>query len=195
MSVLLVFPLIFLSILFIALFVSSKITKRKIDWRLLSVYVAFLAMGGPIGEIVVGNFYNLLFGHPLWQYQVLPIHDGYTSYYAPVIWGLSGFGVYISQAVLRIGRKYPIYGRAAVTMVETISVEALINLSFLALTGSLLFYYTPGDLGHVTSLQTLPFYFVLGLVIEKSIKRFMNDWLYFTFMFCGIILATVYLSS
>lgn len=152
-------------------------------------------MGGPIGEIIVGTFYNSIVGHPLWQYQFLPIHNGYTSYYAPVIWGLSGFGLFITQVILRFGRKYNLYGRSAITMIETISVETVINLSFLALSGSLLFYYAPAELGHVTSLQTLPFYFLLGLVIEKSIKRFMNDWLYFNLMFCGLIFVTVYLAS
>lgn len=195
MTSLIIFPLIYVPLLFAALFWSSKTTGRSIDWRLLSLYISFLAMGGPIGEIIVGNFYYAVVGHPLWQYQVFPIHNGYTSYYAPVIWGLSGFCLFITQVLLRFGRKYNIYGRSAITMIETISAEALINLSFLALSGSLLFFYTPGELGHVTSLQTLPFYFLLGLVIEKSIKRFVNDWLFFTLMFCGIIFTTVYLSS
>lgn len=79
-------------------------------------------------------------------------------------------------------------------MIETIIVEVIANLAFLAVTGILLFYYTPSDLFHVTSVQTLPFYYLFALIVLKSIKRFRDDWRYFSLMLLLIMVVVVYMA-
>lgn len=101
--VLIVFPLIWLTILTIAFLLTGGKFK-KINFKLLFLYVAFMAMLGPIGEIFVGTFYEAFVGQPLWQYQILPTHNTYTSLYAPVIWGISGVLLYYIHEELRIFR-------------------------------------------------------------------------------------------
>lgn len=173
-------------------FVAAYYKKCRIDWRMLLLYVSFLAMIGPVGEVFVGTLYQAVAGVPLWHYQFAPIHHGYTSLFAPVIWGLSGVLLYASQELLRLGKGRTQLVHGAIVMVETIAFEAILNLGFLLASGALLFYYTPGDLWHVTSLQTLPFYFLFGIVTTKAIKRFRTDWRFFSAMCLLLTVVFVY---
>lgn len=190
---LIIFPILWLAALGGIYILTSKGAKLNIN--LLILHVAFMAMLGPIGEILVGTLYELVFGYPLWQYQVLPTHNAYTSYYAPVIWGIAGAYLYFTHEILRAFSKKRKLIRTSVVMVETILVEAALNLSFLAISGNLIFYYTPGDLAHITSLQTLPFYFGLGLVVLSSIKRLRRDPVFYIAMCSSLMFVTVYLTS
>jgi hypothetical protein len=153
-----------------------------------------MAMLGPIGEISVGAFYNSVFGHPLWLYKVLPTHEGYTSYYAPVIWGIAGAGLYFAREILGLLKTRRRFVQALFIMLETILFESLLNISFLLFTGGYLFYYTPGDLFHITSLQTLPFYFIFGFVVMDFIKQLKKDPLLNATMFALIMFVVVFLT-
>jgi hypothetical protein len=169
--------------------------KRKIDYKLLILYISFMAMAGPFGEIVVGTFYESIAGFPLWQYQILPTHNAYTSLYAPVIWGIAGAFLYYSSEILKVWTTKPKVQKASLIMFETILFEATLNLSFLALSGSLIFYYTPGDLWHITSLQTLPFYFLLGFGVMSSIKRMREHRRFYSALCLSLMFVVVYLTS
>lgn len=189
---LIVYSLIIFSFILGLVAVTSRYRRVNINWRLLILYTAFTAMIGPIGEVFVGTVYSLVFSEPLWQYQVLAIHNGYTSLFAPVIWGVSGVLLYVSRELLGLKHSSRVRYQALVIMFETILFEALLNIGFLLLSGTLLFYYTPGDLAHVTSLQTLPFYFLFGLVFIKTIKRFALDPRFFTLMSLMLLIVFVY---
>ena len=154
-----------------------------------------MATLGPIGEIVVGTFYEAVIGQPLWQYKILPTHQAYTSLYAPVIWGISGAYLYYIHEILRAFSSMSKWFQATSRMFETILVESLLNISFLLISGSLIFYYLPADLFHITSLQTLPFYFILGIVVMKSIKRLKADPLFYSAMCLFMMFVVVYLTS
>jgi len=192
-TLLILFPLMWLLLLTALHLVFTK--KKRIDYKLLILYVSFTAMIGPFGEIVVGTFYESIAGYPLWQYQIFPTHNAYTSLYAPVIWGVAGAFLYYSNEILRIWVTKTKARKASLLMLETILVEAILNVSFLALTGSLIFYYTPGDLQHVTSLQTLPFYFLLGFGILSSIKRMREHKRFYSAFCLSLMLVVVYLTS
>lgn len=190
--VLIIYPLLWIAILAMIYFLFAK--NHQINFRHLALYISFMAMLGPVGEIFVGTFYEAVVGQPLWQYNVFPTHNAYTSLYAPVIWGLSGAYLYFTHEVLRVWWKKPKLQKASVYMLETIVAEVLLNVTFLLLSGGLLFYYLPADLWHVTSLQTLPFYFVLGVVILASMKRLKDHALFSSAMCISLLLVVVYLT-
>lgn len=192
-ALLIIFPIIWLSLLLILFLISGKL--KSIDIKLLVLYVAFMAMLGPLGEVFVDSLYTLAFGQPLWQYRVLPTHHAYTSLYAPVIWGVSGAYLYYLHESVRLFSNKSKRFQATYRTVETIVAEAALNISFLILSGGLIFYYLPGDLWHVTSLQTLPFYFILSLLVMKSINRLKKDPVFYSFLFGFITLVVVYLAK
>jgi cytochrome c-type biogenesis protein CcmE len=69
---------------------------------------------------------------------------------------------------------------ALIVAAEAVVLEMACNLAFLALTGEYLFFYLPGDLWHLSSLQIVPFYFLSGLAIAKTLRRFRRDPAFFT---------------
>ena len=163
--------------------------------RTFILYVAFMAMLGPIGEVFIGTIYHGLFGERLWFYQLAPIHHGYTSLYAPVIWGIYGGYLGLVEPLLRqwklLKKKYAL---ALFISFETLVLELLFNVLHRLITGEYLFFYTPPDLWHATSVQTIPFYFFAGFVIVSSIKRMKTHSLFFAIMCLLICLVMVYLT-
>lgn len=195
MNTLLLYTIIFASVLLSVITFAQLSLKKEIRWDRLLTYVAFMSMLGPVGEVFVGTLYMAIASHPLWQYQLYPIHSGFTSLIAPLIWGFTGAFLYLSHETFIIGKRFSGLQRSIFIMFETITFEAVFNVTFLALNGILLFYYTPGDLLHITSLQTLPFYFVLGMIIIHSTKRILSDWKFFSPMFLLIMFVFVYMSN
>lgn len=159
----------------------------RIDVKIAAAYAAAVAVIGVFGEIFLDTIYHAVAARPLWWYNLLPIHGGYTSAYAPVVWGLFGFHCYLLHDTLakkwHITNKYKI---ALVLSLEALVLEAALTLSAVPVFGTLLYYYTPGDLWHVTSLQNIPFYYICGLVIAITTKRVRRDPSY-------AILASVFL--
>jgi hypothetical protein len=146
------------------------------------LYVATMAALGVCGEVLVGTFYAHFFHQPLWQWQVFPIYKGYTSLYAPFLWGVYGLQLYLFHENLA---KRGITADRMIALIfgaESIILEILLNLSFLALFGHYIFYYTPGDLWHFTSIQTFPFFFIASLVFTKAIRRERAKHMHFTWM-------------
>lgn len=48
------------------------VQKVRPNWQHLWLYMVFMSMLGPVGEIFVGTMYQAVFGVPLWQYQFFP---------------------------------------------------------------------------------------------------------------------------
>lgn len=149
---------------------------KKIDYRYATLYVTTLALLGVFGEVLIDSLFKITLGKPLWEYHLLPIHHGYTSYYSLVVWGMYGFYLYIFHDFLR-GRRSKLAKRytSLIVAIEAILLEIAINLMFLAFFGGYIFYYLPSDALHLTSIQAIPFYLVLSVVISKCIKRFRTD--------------------
>lgn len=146
---------------------NSLVAKKfkSINPKEAFLYITTVAMLGVIAEVVIGNLYFTLFGSPLWNYTVLPLHDAYTSLYAPFLWGIYGFQIYLihdtfeSKGITSLAFLIPFI------CIEAILFEAIVNLSFLVIFEQFLYYYYPSDLFHLTSVQTLPFYLLAGFVI------------------------------
>lgn len=156
---------------------------KRIEPKQALVYFSTVAAVGLYGEIFLDYTYNAIVGHPLWYYNLLPIFGGYTSSYAIVTWGMYGFHLYLLHDSLAtrwsITRTRHL---ALIFSLEALILEALLTLSAKVVFGKYLYYYLPGDLWHVSSLQNIPFYFICGVVILKTLRRFRKDPLFFTVM-------------
>ena len=168
---------------------------KRIEPKQALLYASTVAMIGVFGEIFLDSTYSFFVGVPLWHYNILPIQHGYTSTYAAVIWAAYGFHLYMLHGTL--DSKWSIAKTkhlALIFSLEALLIEALLTLSSLFWFGKLMYYYSPGDLWHVSSFQNIPFYFICGVVIIKSLKRFKKDPIFYTVMslfltFVLIILA------
>lgn len=168
-------------------------SRPRIVFPEVFLYMATMAMLGVFGEVFIGSLYNHIFDKPLWIYHVAPIHHGYTSYVAPLIWGLfGGFYLYLAQAYMRSRGLVKTRQLALVFSLETIILELYINGLFLLIFGKYLFYYLPGDLGHLTSLQAIPFYLLAGVIFTGAIKRFKADPYFFSLMAISLCAVLVY---
>jgi hypothetical protein len=138
---------------------------------LLSMAVAFLI--AIVCEVVLGKLYCLLLGKPLWQYRVWPIHDGYTSALNFIIWPVYGYYVYFVHQVLVAKRIHirPAWLKGLASGIDGPLLEILANGFFLLFYGTFYFYYSPGDLRHFTSIQVVPLYMVMGVILSLVLDR------------------------
>jgi hypothetical protein len=134
----------------------------RLELRPVLFYVAMLAGLGVLGEILIDTGYNLVFGQPLWEYRLLPIHHAYTSVYSLLLWGAVGFHMYLLHGTLQKRGITSLHKLALVFGLEAIFYEAVVNLSYLALFHRYIYYYLPTDLWHITSVQALPLYCLAG---------------------------------
>ncbi len=132
----------------------------------LSMAVAFLV--AIVCEVYLGKLYYLLVGEPLWQYRVWPIHDGYTSVLNFIIWPVYGYYVYFLHQVLHARRVVirPAWLKGVASGIDGPLLEILANGFFLLFYGTFYFYYLPGDMRHFTSVQVVPLYMVMGVILS-----------------------------
>ena len=127
-----------------------------------------------ISEVFIGHLHEALFGAQLWQYRVAPTHGGYTSLYNFAIWPLYGWHVYLSEQALAKWNLRAAARRTVLLLKHASAgplLEIIANLGMLAIMGRYYFYYVPGDLWHLTSIQVVPYYFVLSLLFAAFIAR------------------------
>lgn len=136
----------------------------------LSMAVAFLV--AIVCEVYLGKLYFLVFGEPLWQYRVWPIHDGYTSVLNFIIWPVYGYYVYFMHQVLHSRRLIirPAWLKGVVSGLDGPLLEILANGFFLLFYGTFYFYYLPDDMRHYTSLQVVPLYMVMGVILTLLLE-------------------------
>lgn len=152
------------------------LARRRLAFDAQTVWL-YMGLAFPVcivSEVFIGHLHQALFGAQLWQYRVAPTHGGYTSLYNFAIWPLYGWHVYLSEQAL--ARWKPRAGvRRAVLLLKHASagplLEIIANLGMLAILGRYYFYYLPGDLGHLTSIQVVPYYFVLSLLFSAFIAH------------------------
>ena len=132
----------------------------------LSMAVAFLV--AIVCEVYLGKLYYLLVGEPLWQYRVWPIHDGYTSVLNFIIWPVYGYYVYFLHQVLHARRVVirPAWLKGVASGIDGPLLEILANGFFLLFYGTFYFYYLPGDMRHFTSVQVVPLYMLMGVILS-----------------------------
>jgi hypothetical protein len=167
----------------------------KIEPKMAVLYFSTVALIGVFGEIFLDTVYNHFVGRPLWHYNILPVQNGYTSSYAIVIWGILGIYLYLMHD--NLASKWSITKTkhlALIFSLEALLIEALVTLSAKVFLGNYLYYYLPGDLWHVSSFQNIPFYFICGIVILQTMKRFRKDPYFFSSMSASLIFVLVFLT-
>ncbi len=159
----LVFSFGWIGIIYIA---NCLIAQRLISiaFRKLGLYTLTMAALGLFGELVFDTVYKLVCGEPLWIYEVFPIHNNYTSLYSLFLWGAMGLHLYLLHETLAHRCITALHVLATFFCGEAILLEALVNLSHLAMFGTYIFYYLPGDLWHVTSFRAFPLYLLAGFI-------------------------------
>jgi len=142
---------------------------------LLSMAVAFLV--AIVCEVSLGKLYCLLVGRPLWQYRVWPIHDGFTSALNFIIWPVYGYYLYFVHQVLADMRCNirPAWLKGLASGIDGPLLEILANGFFLLFYRTFYFYYTPGDLRHYTSVQVVPLYMIMGVILSLVLDRLLRS--------------------
>ena len=148
----------------------SLLVRRwiRIELYALSLSMAAAFLVAIVCEVYLGKLYYLLVGKPLWQYRVWPIHDGYTSVLNFIIWPVYGYYVYFLHQVLHARRVVirPAWLKGVASGIDGPLLEILANGFFLLFYGTFYFYYLPGDLRHFTSVQVVPLYMVMGVILS-----------------------------
>jgi len=168
---------------------------KRLQYKPALLYFTTVALIGLFGEIFLDASYRFFVGHPLWYYNILPIHGGYTSSYAIVTWGLYGLHLYMLHDSL--AARWSITRTRHLVLIfsfEALLLEALLTLSARLVFGKYLYYYLPGDLWHVTSVQNFPFYFICGLVVLKTLKRFRADPVFYSGMSLFLLYVLAFLA-
>lgn len=187
-----------LAILLIIYSLNSAIAGKfkRVNPKQALLYVTTVAMIGIFGEIFLDSAYNFFVGHPLWYYRILPIQGGYTSAFAVVTWGLYGLHLYLLHGSLAdrwsISKTRHL---ALIFSLEALVFEALLTIGARLYLGRYMYYYLPGDLWHVSSFQNIPFYFICGVVILKSLKRFRLDPVFYSGMAIFLTSVVVFLTK
>ena len=152
--------------------------KLRCDRYLLLLTASAVFVLAVVLESAFNPVYEALFGHKLWEYRVLPLHDANVSALGAALWFAYGIHLYFTLQSLRHRLPGPLnghHGKALVIGVEApLFAEVTGNLIFLAIAGQYYAYYVPGDLLHLTSLQAIPVYAVcvyLGLHALERLER------------------------
>ena len=152
----------------------SLLSRR---WIRIELYPLLLSMAAAfliaiVCEVLLGKLYYLLVGKPLWQYRVWPIHDGYTSALNFIIWPVYGYYVYFMHQVLAAKRVdiKPAWLKGLASGIDGPLLEILANGFFLLFYGTFYFYYLPGDLRHYTSVQVMPLYMIMGVILTLLLE-------------------------
>ena len=192
---LLLFALFWLVFIFLLNCLIAKQFKR-VELKTAIMYFMTTALIGLFGEIFLDTSYNLVVGHPLWYYNILPIQGGYTSSYAIITWGLYGFHLYLLHDSLRARWSITKTKHLVVLFAfEALLLESILTLSARIVFGKFLYYYLPGDLWHVTSIQNFPFYFICGLVLFKTLQEFRKSPRFFSALSAFLLAVLLMISK
>ena len=154
---------------------ASLLTRRwiRVDVYRLALFMAVAFLVAIVFEVLLGKLYYLLVGRPLWQYRVLPIHGGLTSTLNFIIWPIYGYYWYFMHQVLHAHRVKirSTWMKGLASGFDGPLLEILANGFFLLFYGTFYFYYLPGDLRHFTSIQVVPLYMVMGVILSLVLDR------------------------
>ncbi len=148
------------------------------SWVRIDVYQLALAMTvaflvAIVCEVGLGKLYYLAVGEPLWQYRVWPIHDGYTSVLNFIIWPVYGYYLYFLHQVLQARRVVfrPYWLNGLASGFDGPLLEILANGFFILFYGTFYFYYLPDDMKHLTSVQVIPLYMIMGVILSLVLQH------------------------
>jgi len=187
----------FLYLIAVIYFAGLALIKSPTEVRIKEVYMysGTLALIGVISEVAVNSFCRATFQSPLWVYLVTPVHNGDTSIFAFFQWSLYGYHLYfVKKKIHYLNLKHEAYIFALVLSVEALLLEIFVNISSDFFLNTFIFYYTPGDMGHMTSIYVFPVYLLGGAILNEIFKRFLRDPLFFGNLSFSIAFIFVFLA-
>ncbi|MFN2309921.1 MAG: hypothetical protein ABR553_09350 [Gammaproteobacteria bacterium] len=134
-------------------------------------------------EASINPLYERVYADKLWEYRLLPLHDGNASALAVLIWVSYGVHLYfLNQTLdsrLPTGARRNLYKAILIGAEAPLLWEVFGNAFFLLLVGEFYAYYNPGELFHFTSLRVVPIYALcvyLGLLVYDRVRAHAQDW-------------------
>jgi hypothetical protein len=189
--------LFFLYLVTVVYFAGLALTNSSTQIKIKEVYLysGTLALIGCISEVAINSFCREIFDTSLWVYQVTPIHHGDTSIFAFFQWSLYGYHLYYVQKKLQSFKfKHEESIFAFVLAIDALLLEVFVNISSLYFLNTFVFYYIPGDLGHLTTVTVFPFYLLGGAILIGIFDRFLKDPMFFGTLSFSIAFIFVFLS-
>jgi hypothetical protein len=177
-------------------FAGFALTNSSTQIKIKEVYMysGTLALIGCISEVAINSFCRAAFDSPLWIYQVTPIHHGDTSVFAFFQWSLYGYHLYyVRKKIQSYNFKHENYIFAFVLSVDALLLEIFVNVSSNFFLNTFIFYYIPGDIGHLTTVYVYPFYLLGGAILNEIFKRFEKDPMFFGNLSFSIVFIFVFL--
>ncbi|MGZ5052140.1 MAG: hypothetical protein ACXWF8_13810 [Methylobacter sp.] len=170
--------------------------STPVDNKQVYMYAGTLALIGTMSEVAVNHFCRAAFNTSLWTYLVTPVHNGDTSIFAFFQWSLYGYHLYfVRKKIQSLNVKYEDYLFIFVLSVEALLLEVFVNVSSQFFLNTFIFYYLPGDMGHLTTVFVLPVYVVGGAILIETLKRFSLDPMFFGNLNFSIAFIFVFLAS
>jgi hypothetical protein len=188
--------LFFLYMVAVVYLINFGLANKSTPTNIKEVYMysGTLAMTGIISEVLINSFCRAAFDAPLWLYQVTPIRQGDTSVFAFFQWALYGYHLYFVRKKLQSYHfHYEDAIFALVLSVDALLLEILINISSNAFLDTFVFYYLPGDFGHLTTVYVYPVYLLGGVALCEFLRRFEKDPLFFGNLSFSIAFVIVFL--
>jgi hypothetical protein len=156
---------------YIPLLLWYKLIKNRgisIDWRLVISYFIFGSWFGMFGELFLFKCIEFIFNSPIWEYRTLPIHNGITSSYGPIMWGNAAIYIcFHKNYQLKPSNNKSNLRAFVLESGYLLVLELLFNFLAFVLFQEYFFYYFVPDLGHWTSFTNLPFWWVGYQIIVK----------------------------
>jgi len=151
------------------------IARRIIKFKIKKL-IYYMALAFPfclILEVGFGNLHHYLFGEYLWEYRVMPVHDGLTSLLNFAIWPLYGLHFYLYDILEKTWNLSRFWKNTSYILKLALSgplLEFLLNMVCQLTLDRYYFYYFPDDLLHYTSIQVIPYYFIASLAFAITMK-------------------------
>jgi hypothetical protein len=188
--------LFFLYLVVVIYFAGLALTNKSMQTSIKDAYLysGTLAMIGCISEVAINSFCRAFFGSSLWLYQVTPIHQGDTSVFAFFQWSLFGYHLYyVRKRIQSYHFTYEAAIFALVVSIDALLLEIFLNVSSNVFLDTFIFYYLPGDIGHLTSIYVYPFYLLGGAILNETFKRYERDPMFFGNLSFAIAFIFVFL--
>lgn len=170
-----------------------KKKQIKVDWRLVLSYFIFGSWFGMFGELFLFKVIDWIFHAPIWEYRTLPIHNGITSSYGPMMWGIAAVYICFHKNYQFTPKKRSLLAAFVLESSFLLLLELLFNFFGYFIFNEYFFYYFVPDLFHWSSFTNMPFWWVgYQIMVKYSKVMYKQEKLNLAIAIMMIIIAFAY---